>query len=89
MTKTVIAKKVVAKKVPAKNVVAKVATSIKSRPEPMFSMPQEVKNWIDQASSRLAHLTSEVERLKEENRRLKVTVRSQEHRIMGTSQEKN
>jgi hypothetical protein len=88
MAKTVIAKKVVAKKAPAKKV-AKAAPAIKSRPEPMFAMPQEVKNWIDQASSRLAHLQSEVDRLKEENRRLKVTVRSQEHRIMGTSQEKN
>ena len=88
MAKTVIAKKVVAEKALAKKV-AKAAPSIKSRPEPMFAMPQEVKNWIDQASSRLAHLQSEVDRLKEENRRLKVTVRSQEHRIMGTSQEKN
>ena len=86
MAKTVIAKKVVAKKAPAKKA-AKAAPSIKSRPEPMFSMPQEVKNWIDQASSRLAHLQSEVDRLKEDNRRLKLTVRSQEHRIMGTSQE--
>lgn len=86
MTKTVIANKSAAKKAPAKKVVQ---TAVKPRPEPMFSMPQEVKNWIDQASSRLAHLQSEVDRLKEENRRLKVTVRSQEHRIMGTSQEKN
>jgi len=87
MTKTVIAKKVVAKKALAKKAVTKAAPSIKSRPEPMFAMPQEVKNWIDQASSRLAHLQSEVDRLKEDNRRLKLTVRSQEHRIMGTSQE--
>jgi len=50
-------------------------------------MPQEVKDWIDQASSRLNRLQSEVERLKEENLKLKKTVRFQEHKIMGTSQE--
>ena len=38
--------------------------------EQTFSMPMEVKDWIDQASSRMAHMTSEIARLKEENKQL-------------------
>ena len=41
------------------------------QPDPQFRMPVEVKEWIDQASSRLAYMTSEIERLKEENQKLK------------------
>jgi cell shape-determining protein MreC len=40
--------------------------------EPVFDMPMEVKNWIEQANSRLKHMQSEIDRLKQENKELKV-----------------
>jgi uncharacterized small protein (DUF1192 family) len=52
-----------------------------------FRMPMEVKNWIDQASSRMAHMTSEIARLKEENKQLKRTHKQMEQRVMGMSSE--
>jgi len=69
------AKKPAAKKTPAKKV------------EPQFAMPMEVKDWIDQASSRMAHMTSEIARLKEENKALKRTHKLMEQRVMGMSSE--
>lgn len=53
----------------------------------MYDMPVEVKDWIDQASSRIKHLTSENERLKEEVKTLKTANRVMEKRVMGTSYE--
>ena len=50
-------------------------------------MPKDVANWIDSASSRLAHLTSTVDRLKEENAALRKANKVMETRMMGTSQE--
>lgn len=52
-----------------------------------YRMPKDVANWIDSASSRLAHLTSTVERLKEENAALRKANKVMETRMMGTSQE--
>lgn len=78
-TKTAV-KKAPAKKAPAKKVVRK-------EPEQMYTMSQEVKEWIDQASSRLRHLTAEVERLKEENRNLKSYRRFAENRILRSEHE--
>jgi len=52
-----------------------------------FRMPMEVKEWIDQASSRLAYMTSEIERLKEENQKLKRANKVMEQRVMGMSLE--
>ena len=52
-----------------------------------FSMPVEVKNWIESANSRLSYLTSEVQRLKEENAKLKAGIRFAEHRILRTDKE--
>ena len=57
------------------------------QPDPQFRMPVEVKEWIDQASSRLAYMTSEIARLKEENKQLKRTHKLMEQRIMGMSLE--
>jgi hypothetical protein len=71
------------KKIPAKKTVAKTP----SKAEPQFAMPMEVKNWIDQASSRMAHMTSEIARLKEENKQLKRTHKLMEQRVMGMSSE--
>lgn len=69
------AKKTAAKKTPVK------------KAEQTFAMPMEVKNWIDQASSRMAHMTSEIERLKEENKQLRRTHKLMEQRVMGMSVE--
>ena len=44
--------------------------------EQTFAMPVEVKDWIDQASSRMNHMRSEIDRLKEENKQLR---RSHKH----------
>jgi len=52
-----------------------------------YDMPMEVKNWIDQASSRIAHMTTEIERLKAENKQLKRTHKLMEQRVMGMSTE--
>ena len=60
--------------------------SVEPRGE-QFHMPMEVKNWIDQASSRMAHMTSEIARLKEENKQLKRTHKLMEQRVMGMSVE--
>ena len=79
------AKKVAAKKVVAKKVVAK-ATPIKSTQEE-FRMPVEVKDWIDQASSRMNHMRNEIERLKEENLKLRRSHKIMEQRVMGMSLE--
>jgi len=53
----------------------------------VYNMPAEVSNWIDSAMSRIQHLTSTVERQKEEIRTLKIANRAMERRVMGTSQE--
>lgn len=84
-TKTAAKKtsKVPAKKVPVKKAPAKKAPV----QEPMYMMPQEVKDWIEQASSRLRHLTGEVERLKEENKNLKAYRKFAEHRILRSEHE--
>jgi len=69
---------------------AKKITTAKTSVQPSsqeFRMPMEVKEWIDQASSRLAYMTSEIERLKEENQKLKRANKVMEQRVMGMSLE--
>ena len=61
-------------------------SAIKSRPEE-FRMPVEVKEWIDQASSRINAMRTEIDRLKEENKNLKRSHKLMEQRVMGTSSE--
>jgi hypothetical protein len=73
-------KKVVAKKAPPK---AKVVTL----PEVQYSMPMEVKEWIDQASSRMRHMKSEIDRLKDENMKLKSYRKFAEHRLLRSEEE--
>jgi predicted RNase H-like nuclease (RuvC/YqgF family) len=63
------------------------AKKITPKSEEQYRMPVEVKNWIDQASSRMAHMTSEIARLKEENKQLKRTHKQMEQRVMGMSSE--
>jgi hypothetical protein len=52
-----------------------------------YRMPTEVANWIRQAESRLAYLTTTVERLKAENVGLRKANKIMEMRVMGQSQE--
>ena len=52
-----------------------------------YRMPTEVANWIRQAESRLAYLTTTVERLKGENAGLRKANKIMEGRVMGQSQE--
>lgn len=72
------AKKLVMEYVPPKKVVKR---------EQEFNMPMEVKDWIDQAMSRLKSMQSKVERLEAENKELKSYKRWAEHRILNSSPE--
>jgi len=86
------AKKVAVKKVaakPAAKKVAKPATKMvmKYTPAEEFRMPVEVKDWIDQAMSRLKNLQSKIDRLSIENAELKSYKKWAENRILGTSYE--
>jgi hypothetical protein len=72
------AKKLVLEYVPPKKVVKR---------EQEFSMPMEVKDWIDQAMSRLKSMQSKVDRLEAENKELKSYKRWAEHRILNSSPE--
>jgi cell division septum initiation protein DivIVA len=78
------AKKPVEKKAPAKEVASK---KVATKTEAQFSMPVEVKDWIDQASSRMNHMRTEIERLKEENKQLRRSHKLMEQRVMGMSLE--
>ena len=71
-------KKLVMEYIPPKKVVKR---------EQEFSMPMEVKDWIDQAMSRLKSMQSKVDRLEAENKELKSYKRWAEHRILNSSPE--
>jgi len=58
-----------------------------AKTDKVYNMPAEVSNWIDSAMSRIQHLTSTVERQKEEIKSLKIANKAMERRVMGTSQE--
>ena len=80
------AKKVAAKAAPKKKV--QLTTPKKTvKQEQEFSMPMEVKDWIDQAMSRLKSMQSKVDRLEAENKELKSYKRWAEHRILNSSPE--
>ena len=55
--------------------------------EQTFDMPVEVRDWIEQAGSRLKSMQSKIERLELENKELKSYKRWAEHKILGTSSE--
>ena len=59
----------------------------RAKTETVYNMPTEVSNWIDSAMSRIQHLTSTVDRQKEEIKNLKIANKAMERRVMGTSQE--
>ena len=69
---------------------AKKTTTKKTSVEPRgeeFRMPLEVKEWIDQASSRLMSMRTEIDRLKEDNAKLRRANKVMEQRVMGMSLE--
>jgi len=86
-----------AKKAPAKAVKAstkakaptptKKASTAPKKQEETFAMPTEVKEWIDQAMSRMKNMQSKIDRLETENKELKSWRKWAEHRILGSSHE--
>jgi len=52
-----------------------------------YRMPKDVSDWIEGASARITYLTSTVERLKQENKALRMANKVMEGRVMGNSQE--
>lgn len=85
------AKKTPAKKAPAKKIVAKTPVKApvkaKAAPQEEFRMPTEVKEWIDQAASRMKSMQGKIERLETEIVELKSYKKWAEHRILGSSHE--
>ena len=80
------AKKVVAKKAPPRLLVAN--KSVAQAPaNQTFSMPTEVKEWIERANSTIQHLKSKVERLERENKELKAYQKFAEQRILRSEHE--
>lgn len=80
---------VTAKKTPAKKASVKPQTkraAVKPQAEE-FRMPMEVKDWIDQASSRMMSMRTEIERLKEDNLKLRRANKVMEQRVMNMSVE--
>ena len=78
------AKKTAAKKVaaPVKQVVRKPVQQ-----EQMHSMPQEVKDWIDRASSTMKHQATQIAAMKEEIVQLKAYKKFAANKIQGMSYE--
>ena len=79
------AKKPAAKKVAAKKPVKTATKSVGA--EPVYSMPKEVSEWIENAMSRMRHMQSEIDRLKTENRDLKSYKKFAEQRILRSDYE--
>jgi FtsZ-binding cell division protein ZapB len=80
------AKKTVAK-APAKKVLVQSKVVAKAKADEEFRMPMEVKEWIDQAASRMKSMQGKIDRLEAENNELKSYKKWAEHRILGSSYE--
>ena len=79
---------VTAKKAPAKKASVQPSKKPSVQPEAEeFRMPMEVKEWIDQASSRMMSMRTEIERLKEDNLKLRRANKVMEQRVMNMSVE--
>lgn len=89
-----------AKKTPAKTAskpvaAKKPAVKAKAPPKPQsapegqktYTMPQDVKDWIERAQSIMNHQKGEIERLKKENTELKAYKKWAEHRILRSDYE--
>ena len=83
------AKKVAAKSAPKKTVKQVELTPPKKpvKREQTFDMPMEVKDWIDQAMSRMKSMQGKIDRLETEIKELKSYKKWAEHRILGSSPE--
>jgi len=55
--------------------------------EQTFDMPVEVRDWIEQAGSRLKSMQSKIDRLELENKELKSYKLWAQNKILGTSSE--
>lgn len=76
----------VAKKAPVKKAQNRAKEAPKAN-EPTFSMPQEVKDWIERANATIQHLRGKVAQLEEENKNLKSYRKFAEQKILGASYE--
>ena len=76
-----------AKKTAAKKVVAPVKQVVRKpvQQEQMHSMPQEVKDWIDRASSTMKHQANQIASMKIEIAELKVYKKFAANKIQGMS----
>jgi TolA-binding protein len=66
---------------------AKKTSTASKKQEEEFRMPTEVKDWIDQAMSRMKSMQGKIDRLEAENKELKSWRKWAEHRILGSSHE--
>jgi hypothetical protein len=89
-----IAKKTPAKKVAAKAPAKKAPVKAIKRPvepskreERTFAMPQEVKEWIERASSTMKHQANQIASMKEEIAQLKAYKKFAAQKIQGMSYE--
>ena len=89
-----IAKKTPAKKVAAKAPAKKAPVKATRRPvepskreERTFAMPQEVKEWIERASSTMKHQANQIASMKEEIAQLKAYKKFAAQKIQGMSYE--
>jgi len=72
---------------PVKKVLVASKTVAKAKTDEQFRMPMEVKDWIDQAMSRMKNMQTKIDRLETENKALKSWRKWAEQRILGSSQE--
>ena len=86
-TKKVVAKAAPAKKTAPKRVLASQRTVSSVRADEMFAMPQEVKEWIDRASSTMKHQATQILQLKDEIAQLKAYKKFAANKIQGMSYE--
>ena len=78
----------VTKKAPAKKVAATPKAKVVSTPkQEEFRMPQEVKEWIDQAMSRMRNMQNKIDKQAVEIAELKSYRKWAEHRILRSDQE--
>jgi len=80
-----VAAKAPAKKAPVKAVKRPVEPS--KREERTFAMPQEVKEWIERASSTMKHQATQIADLKAEVAQLKAYKKFAANKIQGMSYE--
>ena len=81
--KKVVAKAIPAKKTAPKRVLASQRTIASAKKDEMFAMPQEVKEWIERASSTMKHQATQIAQMKEEIAQLKAYKRFAANKIQG------